>query len=173
MTLSPRSLRRGFTRLRAALRRGFTRLCPEGLRRGFTLIELILAIAIIAILAAVVIIAINPTKQLAAAMNAQRRSDINAIMNAISQYSVDQYGAIPSLISTNLKDICKSGVSIHCGGDGISLNVLTGTYIVAIPSDPRSSTATGTNYFIQRGNNDRLTITAPGAENGQTISVIR
>ena len=142
------------------------------LRRGFTLIELLLVIGIIAILAAVVIIAINPTKQLADARNAQRRSDVKTILDAVYQYALDNNGNIPTTITTTNGYICKSGVNVSCV-NGVSLNMLTGSYVVALPYDPQSATATGTNYQIQKLSNGRITVAAPGAENSASISVTR
>ena len=143
------------------------------IRRGFTLIELLLVIGIIAILAAVVIVAINPTKQLGDARNAQRRSDVNTILNATYQYALDNNGNIPASITTTATKICKSGMPVNCQF-GINLNALTGSYVVAIPSDPSTSTATGTNYTIMKNpTTSRITVAAPGAEQGATITVTR
>ena len=144
----------------------------SSLKRGFTLIELLLVIGIIAILAAIVIVAINPTKQLGDARNAQRRADVNTILNAVYQYSIDNNGNLPTTITTTETNICKSGVNVTCGADGVSLNMLTGSYVVALPYDPQSATATGTNYTIYK-NGNRVTVTAPGAEQGVAISVTR
>ncbi len=144
----------------------------SSLKRGFTLIELLLVIGIIAILAAVVIVAINPTKQLGDARNAQRRSDVKTILDAVYQYALDNNGNIPTTITTTSRGICKSGVNVSCN-NGVSLNMLTGSYVVAIPSDPQSSTATGTNYYIVKLANSRVTVSAPGAEQSATISVTR
>ena len=147
----------------------------RSLKAGFTLIELLLVIGIIAILAAVVIVAINPTKQLGDARNAQRRSDVKSILDAVYQYALDNNGNIPSGITTTSKEICKSGVAVDCdGANTINLNALTGSYIVALPTDPQEpSTSTGTNYFIVLTSNSRITVSSPGAEQGATISVTR
>jgi type IV pilus assembly protein PilA len=144
----------------------------SSLKRGFTLIELLLVIGIIAILAAIVIVAINPTKQLGDARNAQRRSDVKTILDAVYQYALDNNGNIPTGITTTSKWICKSGANVSCN-NGLSLNLLTGSYVVAIPSDPQSATATGTYYKIQSLQNGRITVNALGAEQSATISVTR
>ncbi|HRH93072.1 MAG TPA: prepilin-type N-terminal cleavage/methylation domain-containing protein [Candidatus Peribacteria bacterium] len=142
-------------------------------RGGFTLIELLLVIGIIAILAAIVIVAINPTKQLGDARNAQRRSDVNTILNAVYQYSIDHNGNLPSTITSVTTPVCKSGVNVDCVTDGyVNLNMLTGSYIVGLPNDPQSATATSTNYTIVKVNN-RVTVAAPGAEQGASIAVTR
>src|SRR3989344_3049674 len=77
--------------------------------KGFTLLEILLVIAIIAILAAIVIIAINPGKQLAESRNAERSSEVNTILNAVYQYSVDNSGTVPGNPSATATEICATG----------------------------------------------------------------
>jgi len=159
-------------------------------KRGFTLIELLLVIGIIAILASIVIVAINPTKQLGQARNAQRRADVNTILNAVYQYSIDNNGSLPTVTPTiptgtstaNAKMICASDVTdANCsanspiGGGGVNLRQLSGAYIVSLPRDPSvTGTATGTAYMIyQDTTTKRITVFAPKAEQNTTISVSR
>ena len=142
------------------------------LKRGFTLIELLLVIGIIAILAAIVIVAINPTKQLGDARDAQRRSDVNTILNAIYQYSIDSNGSLPSTITTVATETCRTGAS--CGAT-IDLSVLTsnGKYLVSMPIDPKS-TDPGTGYrVVYSGTTKRVTVDSMHVENAGTISVTR
>lgn len=148
----------------------FKRVLPVG-RQGFTLIELLLVIGIIAILASIVIVAVNPTKQLGDARNAQRRSDVNAVLNAVYQYSIDHNGNLPSTITMIDTAICKSGPGVECDGL-IDLDVLTGSYLPSLPTDPRSATENGTSYWILKLGN-RVTVSAPNAEQGEFISVTR
>ena len=77
--------------------------CPFR-RKAFTLIELLLAMAIIGVLAAIVIVAINPSRQFAQARNTTRRSDAQQILNAIQQYSIDE-GGVPAGVDTTLRMI--------------------------------------------------------------------
>lgn len=135
--------------------------------KGFTLIELLLVIGIIAILASIVIVAINPTKQMGNARDAQRRSDVNTILNAVYQYSIDHNGSMPSTIPVISEQICNT--TPGCTAPMVNLNALTGSYLVNLPSDPsRGSTATnthGTYYFImQDASTHRVTVTASGTE---------
>lgn len=69
--------------------------------KGFTLLEILLVVAIISILAGIVIVAINPAKQLGDARNAQRRSDVQAILSAVYQYAIDNNGSVPSTITSS------------------------------------------------------------------------
>ncbi len=78
-------------------------------QKGFTLIELLIVIAIIGILAAVVIIAVNPGRQLAQANDARRSSEVNAVLNALGQYGADFAGANPPGLGTFVWDATTSG----------------------------------------------------------------
>lgn len=150
-------------------------------QKGFTLIEVLLVVALIAILAGIVILAINPSKQIADTNNAQRRVDVNTILNAVYQYSIDNSGVFPAgiplenceAVSTN--EICRTGFSC---ADKVDLSVLTDNkrYLVSLPTDPTASTTLGIGYYIGRTNTNgvnRITVCAPGAENDQTIEVER
>ncbi len=143
-------------------------------RAGFTLIEVLLVVAIIAILAGIVILAINPGKQLADSRNSQRRSDVNTIINALYQYSIDNNGNLPASVTTTAGDVCSTGAAT-CVAPDVDLTVLTanGKYLVAIPKDPSTGTASLTHYQVVKDANGRVTVSAPDAEQGATISVTR
>jgi prepilin-type N-terminal cleavage/methylation domain-containing protein len=149
--------------------------------QGFTLIEVLLVVAIIAILAGIVILAINPTKQLGDTRNAQRQADVTTILNAAYQYSIDNQGQIPATITTTATDICSTGAtcpnspltSPNLGAIDLSVLSANGKYLVSIPKDPSNGNAEDTGYQISQNANGRITVSAPHAEQGKTISVTR
>ncbi|MCX6713801.1 MAG: type II secretion system protein, partial [Candidatus Vogelbacteria bacterium] len=142
-------------------------------RRGFTLIEILLVVAAISILAGIVILAINPTKQLGDTRNAQRRADVTTILNAVYQYALDNNGTIPSSITTTQTEVCKTTGSACSGLADLGVLTTNEKYIVSMPSDPSGATTNGAGYEILRTGNNRVTVVAPHAESGQIISVSR
>ena len=144
--------------------------------QGFTLIELLVVIGILAVLLAITLVAINPQKQFQQANNTQRQSDVNAILNAINQYAVDNKGQLPAGITTSALGIAKTGGADLCA-------TLVPEYIAALPTDPIGATqgapvtdcagdyATG--YTVVDNGNNRITVAAPSAEQGASISATR
>ena len=133
--------------------------------KGFTLIEILIVIGIIAILAAIVIIAINPARQFAQARNTQREANVNAILNAVGQYSADNKGVLPTAISTTVQNISSAGANL--------CSVLVPTYLPALLVDPvvtsgpvsTCGSSYDTDYTIQESAQGRITVCAPkGAE---------
>lgn len=140
---------------------------------GFTLLEILLVVAAIGILAGIVILALNPGKQLADTRNAQRWSDVNTILNGIYQYSIDHDGAVPSDITTTVKEVCKTGAADCTGLADLSALTTNEVYLVAIPEDPTGSSTNGAGYEVVKTANGRITVSAPDAEQGETITVTR
>ena len=142
-------------------------------QKGFTLIEILLVVAAIAILAGIVIVAINPGKQLGDTRNAQRRSDVTTLLNAAYQYSIDNNGVLPSSVTATTTEICAANAASCTGLIDLSVLSLNGKYLVGIPQDPQKVTANGNGYTILKSVSGRLTVTAPLAEQGAVISVTR
>jgi len=145
---------------------------------GFTLLEILLVVAAIAILAGIVIVAINPGRQLGETRNAQRKVDVRTILSAIQQYQL-KTGEIPSGIQTaaecgedESQEICATDAA-SCSGL-IDLSVLTDdeTYLTAIPTDPSGGIdADGSGYMAFLTANNRVTVCALQAELDETISI--
>ena len=118
---------------------------------GFSLIEILVVVALIIILATITIVAINPGKNFRDPRNAQRSADVNAILSAVSQYVTDGKD-LPAILPC----VGDGGVAqaSHIGTGGVDLGlILTGTtegndYMVSIPMDPSSGTAEDTGYTI-------------------------
>ena len=132
---------------------------------GFTLIELIIVIAIIALLAAATFVAVDPAKRVGEARDAQRWADITAIADAYMTYLVDNAGTTATTSAFN------SGVTYwiaaaayNAGGvetapsctattvsAALDLHALvTAGYIGDIPDDPSGVSNDGTRYWFYK-----------------------
>ena len=148
-------------------------------KEGFTLLEILLVVAAIAILAGIVIIAINPGKNLADTRNSQRWTNINTILNGVYQYSLDNDGAVPTDIAVGTdclgvatNEVCRTDTTADCTGlIDLSDLIASEVYLVNIPTDPQGVSTNGAGYHIMKSANGRITVCAPDAEGGKTISV--
>lgn len=146
--------------------------------KGFTLIELLIVIGIIAILAAAVIIAINPGRQFQQARNATRWSHMNSIVNSVYSYAISEGGNFPDcnngiddLDSGNPRDVG------HCEGE------LVPDFMSALPHDPQeggvdndncelASSSDCTGYVIELIGGNRISITSVADEANETGSEV-
>jgi type IV pilus assembly protein PilA len=147
-------------------------------KSGFTLIELLVVIGILAVLLAITLIAINPQRQFQQTNNTKRSSDVNAILNAITQYAVDNRGVLPTGINTTAQTIAATAFNTLC-------TQLVPQYIAALPVDPLQNgdpidasgctgTAWSTDYTVQQiSSSNRITVAAPSAELNATVEVTR
>jgi len=132
-------------------------------KRGFTLLEILLVIAAIGIIASIVIVSINPLRQIGKARNASRYANINTIQKALDQYNINN-GRYPSGITGSYQEICVDGNTTNC----IDLESdLVPTYIAEIPKDPEGG---GYKVAISRENN-KVSLLADKADLEQDISI--
>lgn len=85
-------------------------------KKGFSIVEIMLAVAIVAVLMAVVLVAVNPGERFASTRDAKRTEEANSLVDAIKKYSVDNV-AYPPGVSTSLQMIgtATSGCDVSCG----------------------------------------------------------
>ncbi|MDB5245566.1 MAG: hypothetical protein JWN90_671 [Parcubacteria group bacterium] len=143
--------------------------------RGFTLIEILIVIGMIAILASVVLIAINPLRQFAQARNSQRISNVNAILNAIGNRTAEHRGVFADIAGLCQTSIPSTATPMDSGLNDFNIRpCLVPTYISELPYDPiggnnfcANDTCSGnsydTKYTVKQDTNGRVTVCAPNA----------
>jgi prepilin-type N-terminal cleavage/methylation domain-containing protein len=151
-------------------------------KKGFTLIELLIVIGIIAILAGIVLVAVNPAQQFGKANDSERKSEIGTILSAIYQYqtSPTARGELPQCVTgaantataipvcgTNFAGAMELGTAdanYDCS------TTLVPSYLRELPIDPGSTfNAANTGYYICMDDPatttvPRIYILAPNAE---------
>ena len=151
-------------------------------KNGFTLIEVLVVIGIIAVLAAVVLVAVNPTRQFKLARDSQRTSNVNTLLNAIHQNISEHKGTFTcggvARVLPSTPTIVRYGGGFPTYAGDIASCVVP-DYVSALPFDPSKTGAHyadavdyDTGYEIVQDSNGRITASSTG-ELTASISVTR
>lgn len=108
-------------------------------QKGFTLVEILIVVSLIAILAVVALITINPAEAQRRARDTQRIKDITTLQSIIEQYLSDNASSFATTNTTS------SGKTNNCGTSGW-IGVDLCAYANTLPIDPsnRSSVVAST-----------------------------
>ena len=143
--------------------------------RGFTLIEILVVLGMLALLSTVVLVAINPLRQFAQARNTQREANVSAVLNAVGHRLADNRGIFENASSTCSATLPASVTEIASAGGYDLRPCLVPDYLSELPFDPGtgentcvSETCTGagegyaTKYTVmQNASTSRVTVCAP------------
>lgn len=160
--------------------------------KGFTLLELLIAIGVMAILAGLVLVAVNPAQQFGKANDAERKSEAKAVLSAMLQFQTSPSargalprcltGAVPAAADIPECDTDSSGIGVGNGGFEGALELgtpgsatvydcttlLIPFYLREMPIDPdAANSATDTGYFVCQdtsGAVERIYIIAPDTQ---------
>lgn len=146
-------------------------------KRGFTLLEVLMVIGILAILASVVLVAINPARQFKIARDSQRSANIATILNAVGQNMTDHGGVFTCEGVITQIPYTKTLIS---DSDFDLAPCIVPDYISTVPFDPSKNGASyvdetnyNTGYFIESDSEGRVKVSADGELSSTTLSVIR
>lgn len=145
---------------------------------GFTLLEVLMVIGILAILAGVVLVAVNPARQFKIARDSQRNANIMTLLNSVGQNMTDHAGnfVCEGQISTIPTE--KTELSSDSGFD--IAPCIVPDYISLLPYDPGKEDAYfvdetdyNTGYFISKDVEGRITFWADGEVGSTTLKATR
>lgn len=147
--------------------------------QGFTLIEVLIVLAIIAILATIVMVSLNPTKQFKFARDTQRTSHLMSMLNALGQNMIDHSGVLYCAnIATNVPTTTKTNIASAAGFN--IADCLVPQYLQNIPYDPAktgafytSTTSFDTKYAIDQDNYGHINLYADAEGTTSVIKVSR
>ena len=157
---------------------------PRRNTTGFTLVELLISIAIIGIVTAVVFVALNPLALFAQSRNAQRWISVSELLDAVHLYVVQNDGRLPNeseweeetayMLGTDTIG-CSSSCSVTTTASTcLHLSDLVADKRIAdLPLDPREGTTGQSGLYARRESGSIVTIGICEEELGETIALTR
>lgn len=155
-------------------------------KKGFTLLELIIVVAVISLLAAATFVAVDPAKRIGNARNAQRWADITSIADAFMNYTADNSG---TYVTTTVNGTTYQIQNVRSGASSagtctasttattfVSLfGLVDSGYVGTINNDPSGADNNSTDYYFMKDANGTVTVGACTTydNNSATIKVIR
>lgn len=149
------------------------------------MIELIIVVAMIAIVVSAVFVAVDPARRLSATRNTSRWTDVRALLEAIKTYQVDHDGSLPrkpigiDALTESVQMIGGGGASCddldascpgvffpktQCFASGLKEDLLP--YLKRLPVDPGGGNTEDTRYYVNR-NGDGLIVVGACDEEGE------
>jgi len=138
-------------------------------RPGFTLIELIVVMGVIAVIASTVFVAVDPARRIHVASNNSRRTDVRAILESIKTYQAD-FGDFPTsadAIDNDNATVQMLGLggtacaAVTCGSQtfpatacfasGLGTDLVR--YLKKIPQDPTTGSPANAKYYVNKDAN--------------------
>lgn len=150
-------------------------------KKGLTPQELVFATTVMLILAAVIIVLIDPPMRFKQAREAKRFADVDNMIDAIRLYQIDHSGDLfpeinemdPS--SYYMIGTCETGASTACEmvdteDACVDINTLVDAeYMDDVPSDPLTGSREKTNYYIRKTYSGRVIVGACNPELSTSI----
>lgn len=141
-----------------------------------TIIEIVVAVAIMTLIGVIGITALNPAGQLASARNNRRTTDLQIIWNGIKSNISDSRTGIFNCTSGDIPTSTKK-MAVGVGNYDIAGCLLANHYLDAIPRDPSASSSYynsesdyNTAYnVVKNASSGIVTVSAPNAESGKSI----
>ena len=133
-------------------------------KKGFTLIELLIVIGILGILAAAVVVVLNPGELLAQARDGTRLADLDSVRSAVSLYLSDvssptftagPFSMASSTCGFGTCTVNTARTTAGAGWVGVNLDAITGgSPIATLPIDPTNN---ATYQYAYKGDNTNKT----------------
>lgn len=160
---------------------------PTKSEYGFTLLELLIVIAVMAILAGVLFVALNPAARFEDSRNGRRWADSNAILSAIKLDQVDNGGSYHANIEALTDNMyyqiggATTGCGDTCSNPSVTLQdscvelfyLIDEGYLADTPVDPNASgkSLDKTGYYVYKYDSGQLAVGSCHEELGSNTSI--